>query len=390
MSERSRQAAIDRARHVVSAHPGQPLFWVELANRLRLNDEVAEALSWARWAVRAEMWPEQEVDTRAWTLLGHLFLDVGWFDQAELAYKRGCRQHSQARALLGQGNWPSAWAMAEKRWTENAIARESPPPPYFQGWPQATALTLWDEQGFGDTLQALRWLPGVCRPGLHLTLAVRSPLQRLLQHGLAFLEGDLNVCVRDDCDWTGICHGSLLSLPSLLEAKTWWNPEVVRWPQHPRASGRPRVALVWESGRYLEDPSLALEFRRKSIPELQRQELCMALEARGLEVVMLQPGFDLSSDADFLDQALLMQECDLLLSVDTAAAHLGGIIGHPTWLLLPWAAASRWQRLLPTTPIYPSMRLFRQPRHGDWPGLMVQLLKALDLWRNSQPVDSVI
>ena len=116
----------------------------------------------------------------------------------------------------------------------------------------------------------------------------------------------------------------------------------------------------------------------------------MALEARGLEVVMLQPGFDLSADADFLDQALLMQECDLLLSVDTAAAHLGGMIGHPTWLLLPWAAASRWQRSLPTTPIYPSMRLFRQPRHGDWPGLMVQLLKALDLWRNSQPVDSVI
>ena len=182
-----------------------------------------------------------------------------------------------------------------------------------------------------------------------------------------------------------MCHGSLLSLPSLLQAKTWWDPVVLRLPQRPHASGRHRVALVWESGRYLEDPSLALEFRRKSIPEPQRKELCAALQSRGLDVVMLQPGFDLASDADFLDQALLMQECDLLLSVDTAAAHLGGVIGHPTWLLLPWAAASRWQRSSPTTALYPSMRLFRQPRHGDWPGLMAQLLTAVVHWRDSQP-----
>ena len=72
-----------------------------------------------------------------------------------------------------------------------------------------------------------------------------------------------------------MCHGSLLS-SSRLEAKTWWNPEVVRWPQHPRASGRPRV-LGLGVGRYLEDPSLALEFRRKSIPEPHRQEFCTAL-----------------------------------------------------------------------------------------------------------------
>ena len=383
MSDHARHAAIERVRRVVFENPRNPLCWVELANRLRLNDQIAEALSWARWAVRAELWPEQEVDPRAWTVLGHLCLDVGWFEQAELAYKLGRRQHSQARALLGQGDWLNAWAMAEQRWTENVIATESPPPPHFQGWPEATVLTLWDEQGFGDSLQALRWLPGVCRPGRQLTLAVRPPLQRLLQQGLAWLEGDLNVCGRDDRDWTGMCHGSLLSLPPLLGAKTWWTPEVVRLPQRPRASGHRRVALVWESGRYLDDPALALEFRRKSIPEPQRQELCAALQSRCLEVVMLQPGFDLASDADFLDQALLMQECDLLLSVDTAAAHLGGVIGHPTWLLLPWDAASRWQRSSPITPLYPSMRLFRQPRHGDWSGLMAQLLTALDLWRGS-------
>ena len=179
-------------------------------------------------------------------------------------------------------------------------------------------------------------------------------MQRLLQHGLAFPE-DLNVCVRDDCDWTGICHGSR-QLAVAAEAKTGETHR--RSGRSALASGRSRVALVWESGRYLEDPSLALDFRCKSIPELQRQS--SVWPEVGLEVVMLQPGFDLSSDADF-DQALLMQECDLLLSVDTAAAHLGDDRpSHPVIVAL--GRCFRWQRSLSRTPIYPSMRLFRQPR----------------------------
>ena len=166
----------------------------------------------------------------------------------------------------------------------------------------------------------------------------------------------------------------------LLKAQQWPNPVVLRLPKSDRASGSPRLALVWESGRYLDDPSLALEYRRKTIPEVQLQVLCSELRARGIDVVLLQPGFDLAATADFYEQALLMQQCDLLLSVDTAAAHLGGVIGHPTWLLLPWAAASRWRRHRSQTELYPGMRVLRQPRHGDWPGLMVQLLEALDRW----------
>ena len=145
MSEHSRQAAIEQARRVVSAHPGQPLFWVELANRLRLNDEFAEALSWARWAVRAEMWPEQEVDTRAWTLLGHLF--SMWAGLIRLSWLTNADAGSTARPgrPWGQGNWPQRLGDGREALDGKRHGEESPPPPYFQGWPQATALTLWDE-----------------------------------------------------------------------------------------------------------------------------------------------------------------------------------------------------------------------------------------------------
>jgi ADP-heptose:LPS heptosyltransferase len=155
---------------------------------------------------------------------------------------------------------------------------------------------------------------------------------------------------------------------------------VLQLPKPLRSTGRPRIGLVWEAGRYLDDPSKALEYSRKTIPSDQLEHLCAAILQRKVDLVLLQPGYDIPDKADFLEQAQAVQRCDLLLSVDTAAAHLGGAIGHPTWLLLPWAAASRWQRHRDDSELYPGMRLIRQPRHGDWQGLIQHVLIALDDW----------
>ena len=77
-----------------------------------------------------------------------------------------------------------------------------------------------------------------------------------------------------------------------------------------------------------------------------------------------------------------MQKCDLLLSVDTAAAHRGASAIHPAVVALGRRIALA--TFITNNTAYPSMRLFRQPRHGDWPGLLAQLLTALDLWRDSE------
>ena len=381
-----------RHRRQLLECPDDGRAYVNLANGLRLGDQLSEGLSWARWSLRQELWPEAGVAPTAFQGLGNLLLDLGCFEEANHAYtladpeRRNARiQYNRSRVMQGLGRWQEAWTLAESRWMDGGEALEgSPPRPHWSGWPCPDQLLLWDEQGFGDTLQALRWLPGLRQKGFQLRLQVRPPLQRLLEQGLAWLQPGLTVSERrlaKGGSVQGGCHGSLLSLPVLLKADEMAPGAVLRLPAQPSSmSSQPRIGLVWEAGRYLDDPGKALEYRRKTIPEQHQVRLCSALRARGVDLVLLQPGSDLPANADFLEQAQWMRRCDLLLSVDTAAAHLGGALDHPTWLLLPWACATRWQRSVSTTSLYASMRLFRQPSHGDWAGLIAQVLEAVDQW----------
>ena len=80
---------------------------------------------------------------------------------------------------------------------------------------------------------------------------------------------------------------------------------------------------------------------------------------------------------DFADTAALMCQLDLILCVDTAVAHLAGALGKPTWLLLPEPAEWRWMLKRPDSPWYPTMRLFRQPRPGDWETVIKDVAAAL-------------
>ena len=81
---------------------------------------------------------------------------------------------------------------------------------------------------------------------------------------------------------------------------------------------------------------------------------------------------------DFSDTAAVIEQLDLIISVDTAVAHLAGALNKPTWLLLPMNADFRWLRQRSDSPWYPSMRLFRQQSHGDWESVANQLEEAFD------------
>ena len=365
-----------------------------LANQLRLSGQPADALSWIRWAVHPEAWPNKRVDPRAFRVQAEVMIDLGLFAEADHAYglsdPERCSplvQWSRSRALIGLGDWSNAWPLAELRFQLATLPEVAFPLPHWQGWPRVTRVVVWDEQGFGDSLQALRWLPVALQQVGHITVYVRPPMVRLLRVGLSWLGQRLIVGSRDEIRREIIqdsCHGSLLSLPTRLGCKKLSPGHVLRLPVSLTGfSRRHSIGLVWESGRYLNDPHQALEYRRKSLPPDVRERLKVALESRGFVLLSLQLGDSVvPHGADFLQQAQALFNCHLLLTVDTAAAHLAGALDFPAWLMLPWSSDSRWQRGRSTTPLYRSLKLFRQPRPGDWDGMLQSLLKQFDQVRS--------
>ena len=377
-----------------------------LANALWLEDRLPEALTWARWATRQN--DQQSVHPLAWRCLGNVLLDLGRFEEADQAYRKAdplarsaADQFNRSKVAWGQGDLARAWLLAEQRLHLRPLPDGVVPGPWWDGWPTVRQITVWAEQGFGDTLQFVRWLPPLMARGVSVELLVEPPLQRLLSSGLAWVGPGLQVVSRNPETSAAAlsgCHGSLLSLPWRLAC-----PQPPGWgcaepyirlgsTRSRRRSGRLRLGLLWGAGRYLDGRCRERDYRRKSVLGADLRSLLVGLAARPVDLINLQVGPDrerpelagvlwadaLNADGDFLDLAEQLLDLDLLISVDTAAAHLAGALGVQTWLLLPWAAASRWGRDGVHTPWYPSLRLWRQSRHGDWQGLWPHVLAALD------------
>ena len=393
-------------RSALAGAPGDCRLQSNLANALWVQDEIADALSWARWATRhrgASPWhPLVE------RCLGNILLDHGLFADADAAYKRSdpeaaspATQFNRSKTALGLGDFEEAWRLAEHRLSMVHPPEGALPGPWWQGWPEVNHVTVWFEQGLGDTLQFVRWLPTLLQRVPQVELRVQPPLERLLAQGLGWMGKGLSV-VSGVSSAPDRCHGSLLSLPWLLREPSppWPRPcSYLALKGGDGFSSRQRrtpvrVGVMWGAGRYLDGHTREREYRRKSLSGGALEALLQALRRRPLQLFKLQVGPDgecpeqagiawdgvLDPQADFLDLAELMLSLDLVLTVDTAAAHLAGALGRPTWLLLPWAAASRWSRGRTSTPWYPSLRLWRQPRHRDWLGLWPGLLSALDEW----------
>ena len=353
--------------------------------------------------------------------LGNVHCDRNAFEAAERAYRQSWAlapdpvtawNHSQV--LIGLERYAEGYALAEQRWQLPGLTPWRDPGAAWrgevEGWQRP--LLVWSEQGLGDTIQHLRWLgPLLARRGAQaapLRLELEAPLVRLVQAVLDQQAGLLGVPrpqvvakgKQGPEPWADR-QVSLLSLPLLLGGAPV--PEQALWLQGPGWSAPPaprpavarrprRVGLVWAAGRKLDQPVTAREYRRRSLDPQALGALLEGLAELGIACELLQFGPDLQqaapwrervageleADADFLATAERVAALDLVISVDTAMAHLVGAMGRPGWLLLPCSAAPRWLRERRDTPWYPSLRLFRQPRGGDWPAVVQQVLAELE------------
>jgi tetratricopeptide (TPR) repeat protein len=298
--------------------------------------------------------------------------------QADMRYNR-------ALLLLLMGRWVEGWREHECRWQAAGFGspRRVFDSPAWDGrpLPGGTLLLHW-EQGLGDTIQFVRYAAAARRRVGRLVLEAQPPLVPLLR-GLPGV--DAVVAAGDAlprCD----AHAALLSLPHLLgEAEpARMPPYLVAGPTIRRQGTGPLIGLVWAGNpKHLND-------RNRSIP---LAVLAPLLAISGLHWVSLQVGprvadiaaaglADRLPDAspglvDFAATAAVLAQLDLLITVDTAVAHLAGAMGRETWLLLPFAPDWRWGTMGDRTRWYGSMRLWRQPAPGDWPALIGPLCDSL-------------
>ncbi len=244
------------------------------------------------------------------------------------------------------------------------------------------ALLLHGEQGFGDNLQFIRFLPLLRERVKTIYLACHPELVRLFSRldGLAGIVTDRQPL--PPCEF----HCPLLSLPRLFQITLPTLPKAVPYlplsPSSPLAHApRPRVGLVWRTNR------AAANWAQRSIPLAALKPLA----ALPLDWISLQRDVDADEHAllrdvfraeergpglrDFQDTADFIQTLHLLITVDTSIAHLAGALARPAWVVLPRWADWRWLLDRPDSPWYPTLTLLRQKTEGDW-SHVVQTLHA--------------
>jgi tetratricopeptide (TPR) repeat protein len=328
---------------------------------------------------------------------------LGRSSEAIIQYRRAialnpeyAEAHSNlAMALLGQGDFAEGWPEYEWRWKtpDLNLGRRDFSQPQWRGEPAAgQTLLIHAEQGFGDTLQFCRYAPLVAARGLRVVLEVPGPLVRLLQS----LPGVESVIRAGEPLPRFDLHCPMLSLPlalgttldSIPNATPYLTADPARaeaWRVRLEATGarRPRIGLVWAGNSRAHLPQAASIDRRRSIDP---DRLAQLFELPDLQFFSLQkdgpaapsgfPLIDLMSEmADFADTAALVVQLDLVISVDTAVAHLAAALGRPVWLLDRFDPCWRWLTGRRDSPWYPTLRLFRQPEPGDW-GPVVQQVQS--------------
>jgi hypothetical protein len=273
-----------------------------------------------------------------------------------------------ALALLLAGNFRDGWREYEWRWeTYLASSKRNFSQPLWDGYDiKGRTILLYDEAGFGDTIQFIRYAPLVAQYGI----------QQIVGRGEELPKFDV--------------HCPLSSLPLIFDTRLesiptkipyiYVEPKLIqKWRnkvQHDEF--KTKIGLVWAgrsiSSCSLETFSTIAQIDNITFYSLQKGEAKKQAKnpPKGMSFI------DLTEDInDFSDTAALIENLDLIITVDTAVAHLAGALGKSVWTLLPFVPDWRWMLNRDDSPWYPTMRLFRQPSLGDWESVIDKIKDEL-------------
>ncbi len=334
-------------------------------------------------------------DSASWNNLGKLYKQFNRLDESLAAYDRALEaapdfelaKHGRAISLLTAGRWAEGFREYESRWSK--LHPRVYPRPRWQGEPiSSRTLFLHAEQGFGDAIHFARFMPLARQHAARVILECRPELKSLLVFSQV---ADEVVAVGEPLPPFDYFN-SFISLPGLLGISLENLPAKVPYlkappgPDLPAAHpGRLKVGIVWAgSSAHRDDVSRSMSLE-SFLPVLQIPGACFfsfqkVIAPADEPLFRRLPGMvDLAPQlTDFLATAALLNQMDLVISVDTSVAHLAGALAKPVWNLIQFDADWRWLLDREDTPWYPTMRLFRQPQRGQWPPVVARVASELN------------
>ncbi|WP_255989960.1 tetratricopeptide repeat protein [Chitinolyticbacter albus] len=386
---READAAEQHYQAALAHAPGNTEARYNLACLWRDRGDVSAALALLR-----EVLAQAPRHAGAWHNLAGCHRALGDWPAARDGYRQALTiedsalsRYALATLDLLEARWQSGWAGYEARWQACGIAEPAIALERWQGAAVAPTarLLIIAEQGFGDVLQFVRFVPALRTRFAHVTLVCPTPLWRLLAASLGDTVTVLDAIPAQD----GYTHWlPLMSLARALKideaALAAYATPYLRSTQPPTRfeTGRRRIGLCWTGSTTQADNA------RRSVPlGLLRQlatvpGVCWHNLQQGKGQEASAAGFELVDDSgswrDFDDTAAYMAGLDLILTSCTSVAHLAGALGKPVWLMSRFDADWRWLLDRDDSPWYPSLRLFRQPRPGDWPAVVAAVAQAIN------------
>ncbi len=343
--------------------------------------------------------------------LGRVFVETGDLDSGIKAFADAVQAEpanpaahlNLAHALLKAGDYTRAWDHFEWRFkTPEALGqlREPQLPRWDGSAGPGIELLLVGEQGLGDVIQFMRFCRRIGREVDSVSLCVPEPLVELARHSAVaeriYSPAEAETLTRGQ--WLPLMSALRfldLSVEQLAGPSTYLQVPAAltrHWKDKLAGDGQPIVGLHWQGNPSTE--ASGLQGRSMNL-----ERLAPLGDLGGLRLLSLQKGHgseqlttcsfrdrfvscqdDINATWDFVATAAMVQACDLVITTDSALAHLAGGLGHPTWLLLHHAPDWRWGVEGETTPWYPTMRLFRQQTKGDWSEVIQRVRAELSAW----------
>lgn len=351
-------------------------------------------------------------NAEAFTNRGNVLRALNRHKEALLSYDRAIAANpdyaeayaNKSVALLHQGLYAEGWKLYEWRWKcdqpHRPILNFSPQTvrqfrqAQWQGEPlNGRTLLIHAEQGLGDILQFCRYIPQVYAKGGHIVVEAPQALLPLLNT----LKGQYVFIGTGETPPDFDLHCPIMSLPLAFATTLETVPDEVpylfvdpakrqEWQKRLGPKTGSRIGVAWSGNpKHTDDRHRSIALSQLSpLFELPFEFHAIQKDLRpaDAEVLARIPNLRHYGDdlRDFSDTAALIDEMDLVISVDTSAAHLAGALGKPLWLLLTWVSEWRWLIDCTDTPWYPTAELFRQPKRDDWAGvaaILTERLKAL-------------